>query len=98
MQEMGASQADIEAATLAKHVAEELELFEDNVRSVTVFDLMDTQWDRAGMDGTRVGLKFSRAPIFMRMAGVERADRDQVMEDLKVMELEALRVYAENAK
>jgi hypothetical protein len=100
MRELGASEADIEAATRAQRTAEveDFELFADNELSVRVFDLMGTQWDRAGMDGARVGLKFNRAPIFLRMAGVEPGARKQVYEDLKVMEMAALRFYGEKSE
>lgn len=63
--------------------------------SVRVFDAMGTQWDRAGTDGTKVGLKFSRAPVFMRMLGVKADSRRQVFEDLLVLERETLLVYSE---
>jgi hypothetical protein len=72
-----------------------LELFDDNLLAFRVFEAMDTQWDRSGMDGSRVGLNFGRAPVFMRMLGVPLADRAGLLADLKRMERAALVVWTE---
>jgi hypothetical protein len=62
---------------------------------VRVFDAMATQWDRAGERGVKVGLKYSRAPLFMRMLECRAAKRQQVFDDLRVLELETLEVDGE---
>jgi uncharacterized protein DUF1799 len=92
---MGAPAEMIAAWKKAQAPEPELLLLPDVYPSVRVFDAMATQWDRAGERGVKVGFKYDRVPLFMRMLGIPPADRRQVFEDLRTLELETLRVYAE---
>lgn len=99
MRLFGATEEDIERWRQAMPKPEEsdLEVFEDCMWSATVFSVMGSQWDRAGMDGRKVGLMYDRAPLFMRMLGVPIGERKTVFNDLITMENETLEVLAERA-
>lgn len=94
----GASE-EVVAAWSAKAVADQdFELFEDCEWSLRVFTEMRTQWDRAGMDGTRVGLKYEVLPQFMRRLSVPPELRQQIWEDVRVLEEATLQFDKERAK
>lgn len=94
---MGANAATLEAARKSMRPKdEELEIFEDNLKSVEVFQRMRTQWDRAGMDGKRCGLRYASLPVVMKRCKVPDGEEfDRVFDDLQIMEDEALDVLAE---
>lgn len=58
---------------------------------------MRTQWDRSG-DGPPDGLKYEALPEMWRRGSVKRKHRDATFSGLQVMELEALRIWAEKAR
>lgn len=94
---LGANAATIDAARKSMRPKdEEFEIFEDNLKSVEVFQRMQTQWERAGMDGKRCGLRYASLPVVMKRCHVaEGEDWDRVFDDLQIMEDEALDVLAE---
>lgn len=96
--ELGAPPEVIEGAKRSAQASQDFELFEDCAQSVEVFDAMRTQWDRAGTDGTRVGLKYEVLPQFMRELGVPRAQRNQVWKDVRIMEEATLKFDREKAE
>lgn len=98
MRGMGFTEAAIAEARKAMVAPEDFELYEDNVMAIEVFDAMSTQWRRAGMDGQAVGLDYAALPAVMGLMGVKRPDRRRTFDDLRILEIEKLRVLAERAK
>jgi hypothetical protein len=75
----------------------ELELFEENVDAFKVFDAMGTQWRRAGTAGTVTGMDYAPLPFVMRCCAVAPEREASVFSDLRLMENEALLIYAERS-
>ena len=65
------------------------------MHAVNVFVSMLTQWRVAGMDGVRVGLDYGVLPEMWRRCKVPPAERDQVFQDLRLMEDTALGIFAD---
>lgn len=99
MRVLGATEEDIARwrATMPQPQDLDLEVFDDCMWSATIFSVMSTQWDYAGEGGRKVGFKFDRAPLFMRMLGVPFEERKAVFNDLITMENETIKVLAERA-
>lgn len=95
---LGANAATIDAARKSMRPKdEELEIFEDNVKSVEVFQRMRTQWARSGMDGVLTGLRYEALPVVLRRCKVPDGEEfDRVFDDLQIMEDEALQARAED--
>lgn len=55
---------------------------------------LSTQWNN-GFGGP-TGLKYEAIPIVFRMIGIPRSEWADLFEDMRVMESETLRVFAEN--
>jgi hypothetical protein len=72
---------------------EVLDVWPEHWQAVHVFAAMGTQWN-VGMAGP-IGLRYEALPLVMKMRRVPREDRPQVFDCLRVMEGEALRVFAE---
>ncbi|KFE50148.1 DUF1799 domain-containing protein [Pseudomonas syringae] len=72
---------------------EEIELWEINTQSFTVFNSMSTQW-RTGMGGA-TGLDYAVLPVVMELLDVEQDDRKRVFGDVRLMEQEALDTMAD---
>jgi hypothetical protein len=95
---LGAPPEMLAAARASMAVQDDLEIFEDGLLSASVFDAMCTQWRyRPGMDGNPVGLNYPSLRTVMWGLAVPLAERRQVFEDVRVMEREALAVFAEKA-
>lgn len=75
-----------------------IEVWPDNVHAANVFIAMSTQWVRAGMNGTPVSLNYASLSEVWRRTKVPPAERDQVFEDIRVMEEAALQQMRANAK
>ena len=60
----------------------------DLLAAVNVFSDMLTQW-RYGPNGV-VGLDYGSLPVVLRLRRVPRKDREQIFDDLRIMEKEAL--------
>ena len=71
-------------------------IWPDNLAPFEVFAALQTQW-RVGMGGP-TGLDYAAVPVVMEMQEVAPGDRRRVFEDLRVMEAEALRVFADGRK
>jgi hypothetical protein len=65
-----------------------VEVWPDNVPTISVFISMSTQW-RVGMSGA-TGLDYTALPTVMRLTGVPAADRAEVFEGIRLMEDAAL--------
>jgi len=65
---------------------EALEVWPDNTQSLDVFLAMQTQWERNGMTGRYTGMRYVSLPVVMRFAGVPKASRRQVFDDVRIME------------
>jgi len=74
--------------TLEDLAADAVEIWPENLRAYELFCAMDTQW-RIGMAGP-TGLDYAALPMALRMIGAARADWQQLMADIRVMESAAL--------
>jgi hypothetical protein len=66
-----------------------VEAWPDNIQAIRVFISMDTQW-RTGMNGS-TGLDYAALSEVWRRLKVPPAERDDVFDDLRVLEGAALR-------
>lgn len=71
-------------------------IWPQNQLVVEIFFAIDTQWLRAGMEGARVGLNYDEARKRLRDRGI--VEQEPYMDDLRVMEMGALEVFAEQAR
>lgn len=71
------------------------EVFEDNWPAVEIFIRASTQWNVAGMGGY-VGLNYQSIEFLFKLFEVE--DQKAVFDDIRVIEMAALRVLNEAAK
>lgn len=92
---MGAPSEVIEQARGSAQQSRDLEIFEDNVPAVAVFQRMHTQWRTRGMDGAIMGMDYAPLPFVMRMCGIAANQRQAVFEDIVIMEIETLKVIRE---
>lgn len=69
-----------------------VEVWPDNWEVWCLFEELSGQWDRAGMDGVRVGMKYE--VLFRRMddLGLTGEKREQMFQDIRHMEREALQI------
>ena len=67
-------------------------VWRQNWEAVTLFLGMQSQWERAGMDGTMIGLNYGRLPVVAAGLGIRWRPQ---FERLQIMEYEALRELAE---
>ena len=74
--------------TLEDLATDAVEIWPENVQAYELFCAMDTQW-RIGMAGP-TGLDYAALPMALRMIGAARADWQQLMADVRVMESAAL--------
>lgn len=74
--------------TLEDLATDAVEIWPENVQAYELFCAMDTQW-RIGMAGP-TGLDYAALPMALRMIGAARADWQQLMADIRVMESAAL--------
>jgi len=74
----------------------EVDLFPENEAPLQVFLSMQTQW-RIGMNGA-TGLDYAALPAVLALCGVKRKRRADVFSALRVMEAEALSIWAEQRK
>jgi hypothetical protein len=65
-----------------------VEVWPDNIPTISVFIAMSTQW-RVGMAGA-TGLDYGALPAVMRLTGISAADRAEVFEGVRTMEDAAL--------
>ena len=68
-------------------------MWPENWPVVETFAALMTQWN-VGMSGP-VGLRYESVPIVLRLRGVPRAEWADIFDGERVMESEALRVFAE---
>lgn len=88
----GPSAADLAALGLLASDLDDsaYEVWPDAIASVNVFVAMNTQWR-----GNGSGLDYSALPEVWRRCGVPRNKRDEIFDDLRLMEGEALTIMAE---
>jgi hypothetical protein len=70
-----------------------VEVLPDNWPAFVVMEAMGTQW-RTGMGGA-TGLDYAVVPAVMSLVGIPKKTTNQVFQDLRIMEAEALAVMAE---
>ena len=75
----------------------EVEVWPDNQQAAKVFIAMSTQWVRAGMNGEPTGLNYASLPEIWRRTKVPPALRDDVFDDLRVMEEAAIKHMRQQA-
>lgn len=73
-----------------------IEQWPDTEPAISLFIQLRTQW-RMGFSGP-IGLDYSAIESVMRLRRVPAADRGGLLDDLRLMEDEALRVFAEESK
>jgi hypothetical protein len=94
---VGGGQDDTEAALAAfglqadRPLAQSIEIWPEHEQAVSVFAAARTQWRMAPMGGV-VGLDYGALPAVLEMMGVPRADWNEVFEQIRIMETEAVRV------
>lgn len=92
----------IDRARANMAAATDFDLMEDNALSVSVFDHMRTQWRFRGRGGDQPdvpsGLDYTPLPIVMRLCRVPLDQREQVFEDLRILEDETIRVINERVE
>lgn len=69
-------------------MATSVEIWPENYQAYLLFCTMDTQW-RIGMSGP-TGLDYAALPMALRMIAAPRAEWQQLMADIRVMESAAL--------
>ena len=72
------------------------EVWPENQQALETFSAVLTQW-RIGMGGP-TGLDYTVLPVVMELQGVLHADRGALFDSVRVMENEALRVFADNGR
>ena len=70
-----------------------IEVFPDNWKPFVVFDFMSTQWRSGGFGAT--GLDYNVIPLALEALEIERSELGVILQDLRVLEAEALKVMAE---
>ena len=70
-----------------------VEVWAENWLAVQVFAALQTQW-RIGMHGA-TGLDYAVLPTVMSLHGVKKSRRAELFAAIRVMETEALTVFAE---
>lgn len=74
--------------TLDDYEKKTVEIWPDNVLPLRVFQAMGTQW-RVGFNGP-IGLDYNVLPGVIERIGVPEKERNQVFDDVQVMERAAL--------
>jgi hypothetical protein len=69
---------------------DEFEVWPENWPIVQAFLALSTQWNRAGMDGARCGLKYEAFPTVYEGLGIKKKKRPEVFRGLQTMEHAAL--------
>lgn len=65
----------------------------ENWQALVIFSALATQW-AVGMGGP-TGLRYESIPVVLRMRQVPRADWPRLFEQVRVMESESLKYFAE---
>ena len=73
-----------------------IEIWQENYESYLVFTCMSTQW-RIGMNGA-TGLDYSALGEIWRRLKIPIANRDDVFQDIRIMENKALETMRKNSK
>lgn len=73
-----------------------IDVWPENWVALELFAALQTQW-RIGMGGP-TGLDYAALPAVMDLQHIAAPERPEVFESLRVMEAEALRVFAERQK
>lgn len=68
-------------------------MYPENAAPMNVFLALQTQW-RVGMNGA-TGLDYAALPAVMDLCGVRKKKRGDVFSAVRVMESEALSIWAE---
>lgn len=69
------------------------EVWPEHERAVAVFVRLLTQW-QVGLAGP-IGLRYEVLPVVLRLLAVPRPEWASLFDDIRVMESEALKVFAE---
>jgi hypothetical protein len=71
-----------------------VELWPENLASADLYNACETQWLRAGMDGTPTGLNYPGVEVVMRLRG----DPPHRFDDIQALEREYLSIASDRAK
>lgn len=69
------------------------EVWPSHWSSLRLFTGCATQWDHAGADGDKTGLRYDRLELVARMMRIEFTP--EIFDDIQVLEAEALTIWAE---
>ncbi len=70
-----------------------LEIWPSNWDSLRLFTASATQWDHAGADGDKTGLRYDRLELVARMLRIDFTS--EIFDDIQVLEAEALAIWGE---
>lgn len=70
---------------------EHTECWPDNWVPFQVFAALSTQWNVG--PHRAIGLRYEAIPVVLQMGGVEEKEHAQILQDLRVMEREALTIF-----
>ena len=70
-----------------------VEVWPENLQAVNTFIAMSTQWRTGAMGAT--GLDYGALPAVLRMTGIRRVEWPDVLDGLRIMEAEALKIMGE---
>ena len=59
-----------------------------------MFVSLQTQWDRAGMSGTRVGLKYKSIEFMFKTRRIKKKRRAELLRKIQILELAALESWS----
>lgn len=76
---------------LVEEVPEHTECWPDNWLPFQVFSSLATQWNVG--PSKAIGLRYEAIPVVLQMGGVSNKEHAQILQDLRVMEREALQLF-----
>lgn len=78
-------------------MGEAVEVWPENAMAVRIFVDMATQWCRAGMTGAKTGLNYAALDAVMDLRNVPEPHREEVWDQIRIMEGAVLELQAETA-
>lgn len=79
--------------TRADYPEEDIEVYPDNWNAFIVFDSMSTQWRTGAIGAT--GLDYNVIPLVCSSVGIKKKEIPEILQDIRVLESEALKVMIE---
>lgn len=95
--EVSESELDAFGFSPSDYADEEFGVWPDNWQAFTLFSKMGTQWRRAGQGGHVTGLDYAAVNAVFDIHQIKRKERARLLDQIGVMELEAIVVINESA-